>query len=67
MDESPPLGSWNLLVTCSVLTSHASTVPSTLQEYTWLEAETVYWALENTVYILIQKRTKLPLKRPQHG
>lgn len=42
MDESPPLGSWNLLVTCSVLTSHASTVPSTLQEYTWLEAETVY-------------------------
>lgn len=50
MDESPPLGSWNRLVTRSVLTSQASTAPSTLQEYTWLQAETVCWALENTVH-----------------
>lgn len=39
MDESPPLGSWNLLVTCSELTFHTRTVPSTLQEYTWLRRE----------------------------
>lgn len=50
MDESPPLGSWNRLVTRSVLTSQASTAPSTLQEYTWLQADTVCWALENTVH-----------------
>lgn len=40
MDERPLPGSWSLRVTCSVLTSHARTAPSTLHEYTWLEAET---------------------------
>lgn len=37
MEARPPLGSWNRLVTRSVLTFHARTVPSRLQEKTSLE------------------------------
>lgn len=37
MDDSPPLSGWNLRITCSELTFHARTVPSTLHEYTWLQ------------------------------
>lgn len=40
MDESLPPGSWNRLVTRSVLAFHARTVPSALQEYTWLGVHT---------------------------
>lgn len=40
MDESPPPGSWNLLVTRRVLTFHARTVPSALHEYTLLVVQT---------------------------
>lgn len=58
MDERPLPGSWSLRVTCRVLTSHARTTPSTLHEYTWLEAEThLVLSLKHTLYVLIQKRS----------
>lgn len=61
MDERPPLGSWNLLVTRRVLTFHSRTVPSTLHEYTRLEGETHFiLALETTGYTVIRRKTKLP-------
>lgn len=40
MDESPPPGSWSLLVTRRELTFQARTVPSTLHEYTLLGVRT---------------------------
>lgn len=59
MDARPLLGSWILRVACSALTSHARTTPSTLHEYTWLEAETrLILSLKHTLYVSIQKRTR---------
>lgn len=40
MDESPPPGSWSLLVTRRELTFQARTVPSALHEYTLLGVQT---------------------------
>lgn len=67
MAESPPPGSWNLLVTRSVPASHASTVPSALQEYTWLGAGAARQARESAGSVRTRTRAELPLKRPQRG
>lgn len=64
MDDRPPLGSWNRLVTRRVLTFHSSTVPSTLHEYTRLEAEAHFiLALETAVRTVIRKRAEWPCKQ----